>query len=110
MELENNKSTAPQQQTENPGPILDLQFLSRNFRKILLVVILGMSYIQLRYECESHLVNIARLKREINEVRYTGIATWGDLTQENRPENIIRRVSQNDIKLIKSDEPPVIIK
>lgn len=85
-------------------------FFERNFGKIVIVIILLMSYIQLRYEYEEKVVTIARLKREINDIRYTGIATWGQLTTESRPENIIRKVEGSDVKLVESSEPPVNIK
>lgn len=85
------------------------EFLHRNFGKILVVILLLMSYIQLRYEYEDCLTEISRLKAQRNDQRYTSIEKWGILTLKNRPEHIIEEVSKSNIELIESDEPPVII-
>ena len=85
------------------------EFLHRNFVKILVVILLLMSYIQLRYEYEDCLTEISKLKTQRNDQRYTSIEKWGILTLKNRPEHIIEEVSKNNIELIESDEPPVII-
>lgn len=85
------------------------EFLHRNFGKILVVILLLMSYIQLRYEYEDCLSEISKLKAERNDQRYTSIEKWGILTLKNRPEHIIEQVSKSDIELIESDEPPVVI-
>lgn len=85
------------------------EFVHRNFGKILVVILLLLSYIQLRYEYEDCLSEINKLKLERNDQRYTSIEKWGILTLKNRPEHIIEEVSKNNIELISSDEPPVII-
>ena len=85
------------------------EFLHRNFKKILVVVLLLMGFIQLRYEYEDSLSEISKLKAQRNDQRYTSIEKWGILTMKNRPEYIIEQVAKSDIELIESDEPPVII-
>ena len=59
---------------------------------------------------EDHIIAIARLKNERNDVRYTSIEKWGDLTVRNRPEVIKEKVADSDVDLIESDEPVVIIR
>lgn len=86
-----------------------MDFYHKNFGKILVVIILLLSYIQLRYEYEDCLANISALKKERNDVRYTSIEKWGILTLRNRPEAIRSRVASSDVNLKESDEPPVII-
>ena len=85
------------------------EFLHRNFKKILVVILLLMGFIQLRYEYEDCLSEISKLKAQRNDQRYTSIEKWGILTMKNRPGYIIEQVSKSDIQLIKSDEPPVAI-
>lgn len=85
------------------------EFLHRNFKKILTVVLLLLAFIQLRYEYEECLTQISKLKAFRNDQRYTSIEKWGDLTMKNRPEYIIEQVSKSNIELIESDEPPVVI-
>ncbi len=96
--------------SEDESPLFSKKFYEQNFQKILIVVILLISYIQLRYAYEDHIINLARLKNERNDVRYTSIEKWGDLTVRNRPEVIKQRVADSDVNLIESDEPAVIIK
>lgn len=88
---------------------MNMDFYHKNFGKILVVIILLLSYIQLRYEYEDCLANISALKKERNDVRYTSIEKWGILTLRNRPEAIRSRVASSDVNLKESDEPPVII-
>lgn len=86
------------------------KFFHRNFKKILVTIILLMSYIQLRYEYENHLLEIDKLKNERNDVRYTSIEKWSVLTRRNRPEVIRQRVAQSSVELVESDDRPVILK
>jgi len=94
---------------DDDEPLIDLKFFERNFGRILIVIIMVMGYIQMRYEFEERLVNVAKLKNEINVVRYNGIAKWGQLTVKSRPENIKSKVASSAVELIESDEPPVIL-
>ncbi len=93
----------------NDDSPMNMDFYHKNFGRILVVIILLLSYIQLRYEYEDSLANINALKRERNDVRYTSIEKWGILTLRNRPEEIRAKVASSEVKLIQSDEPPVII-
>lgn len=85
-------------------------FIEKNFGKIVLVIILLLTYIQMRYEYEDRIVTIAKLKRELSDIRYTSVEDWGRLTKAARPEVIREKIRQNNVELIESDEPPVRIK
>ena len=88
---------------------LSMKFYEQHSGKIIMVIILLLSYIQLRYEYEERILSIGRLKVERNDVRYTSIEKWGVLTTSNRPEAIRAKVANSDVQLIDSDERPVII-
>ena len=90
--------------------ILNKKFFEKNFKKILIVIILLMSYISLRYKYEECLVRIGRLKVERNDARYTSIEKWSILTGRNRPEVIRQKVAQSSVELVESGERPVMIK
>lgn len=90
--------------------LLDKKFFEKNLGKILIVIILLMSYIQLRYEYENHLLALGRLKSERNDVRYTSIEKWSILTGRNRPDLIRKKVAESSVDLIETDERPVILK
>jgi hypothetical protein len=96
--------------SDDQNLLFSKKFYEQNFQKILFIIILLISYIQLRYEYEDHIIAIARLKNERNDVRYTSIEKWGDLTVRNRPEVIKEKVADSDVDLIESDEPVVIIR
>ena len=96
--------------SDDQNLLFSKKFYEQNFQKILFIIILLISYIQLRYEYEDHIIAIARLKNERNDVRYTSIEKWGDLTVRNRPEVIKEKVGNSDVDLIESDEPVVIIR
>lgn len=94
---------------DDDNSFMNRAFIEKNFGKILIVIILLLSYIQLRYEYEDRILDIANLKRELNDVRYTSIEQWGRLTRDARPEVIKAKVANSDVKLKESDEPPVKI-
>ena len=96
--------------SDDQNLLFSKKFYEQNFQKILFIIILLISYIQLRYEYDDHIIAIARLKNERNDVRYTSIEKWGDLTVRNRPEVIKEKVADSDVDLIESDEPVVIIR
>lgn len=85
------------------------QFLERNFKRIIIVMILLLGYIQSRYEYEQRLIHIADLKHKRSDVRYISIEKWGVLTKYSRPEVIRERIANGSTELIESDEPPVKI-
>ena len=95
---------------EDDNALFNKEFYEKHFGKILVVIILLMSYVQLRYEYEDCLVSISRLKQERNDVRYTSIEKWGILTLRNRPEKIREQVANSGVGLIESDERPVWVK
>lgn len=89
---------------------MDPENISNNFGSILTLLFLLMAFVELRYECEEKLTEISRLKRELNDVRYTSIERWGDLTTLNNRVNIRKTIIKNNINLIESDEPAVKLK
>lgn len=95
---------------ENLNNPLKGDFFKNNFGKIIIVVILLLSYIDLRYEYEEAISKLGKLKQELADVRYTSIARWGELTGKNKPEVIRLKVAESDIELQPTDEPPILIK
>lgn len=85
-------------------------FYKKHFGKMIIVGILLMSYIDLRYEYEDAIYQLDKLKTELDEVRYTSIARWGELTGKNKPEVVRQKVAESDIELIPTDEPPILVK
>lgn len=92
---------------DNP---LSAEFIKKNFGKIIIVGILLMVYIDLRYEYEDAIYQLGKLKTELDEVRYTSIARWGELTGKNKPEVVRLKVAESKVELIPTNEPPILVK
>lgn len=85
-------------------------FYKKHFGKMIVIGILLMGYIDLRYEYESAIYKLGTLKKELDEVRYTSIARWGELTGKNKPEVVRLKVAESNVELIPTDEPPILVK
>lgn len=85
-------------------------FIEKNFGKIVFVIILLLTYIQMRYEYEDRILNIGNLKRELSDIRYTSVEDWGRLARDARPEVIREKIRTSNVELIESNDPPVRIK
>ena len=88
------------------GSPLTTEFISKNLGKIILVLFILYSHVQMRYAYEEVISELGTLKRQLADVRYTSIATWGELTSKNKPEIVRSKISDN-AQLISADEPPV---
>lgn len=82
------------------------EFVKNNLGKIILVLFLLYSHVQMRYTYEQSISEISALKKQLADVRYTSIATWGELTSKNKPEIVRSKISDN-AQLISADEPPI---
>ena len=83
-------------------------FYRKHLGKVIIVLFLLYSYVQMRYIYEETISELGALKRELADARYTSIATWGELTSKNKPE-IVRGKISNNANLISADEPPIKI-
>lgn len=84
-------------------------FYRKHLGKVILVLFLLYSYVQQRYTYDQAIAQIADLKDTLADVRYTSIATWGELTSKNKPEIVRSKISDN-AQLISADEPPIRVK
>lgn len=106
--LESWKQSAQQMMEGKSNPIT-AEFFSRNLGKIIIVLFILYSYVQMRYTYEETISQLGTLKTQLADVRYTSIATWGELTSRNKPEIVKSKISE-DAKLISADEPPIEVK
>ncbi len=82
------------------------EFYRKHLGKVFLLLFLMYSFIQMRYSHEELISEIGTLKTELADVRYTSIATWGELTSKNKPEIVKSKISES-ANLIAADEPPI---
>ncbi len=95
---------------EKTPSLLTRDFIIKHAAKLGIIIVAAWLYIGLRYNCEASLYHLNQLKEELNDVRYTTIARWGELTGKNKPDIIRRKVLQSDITLEAADEPPIRVK
>lgn len=94
----------------NESP-LSKEVIRTHFKKILVVVLMLMFYIELRYEYEQAVSDLATLKTTLDDERYRNIEDWGELTRRNRPDVIRRRAEESiNQQLETSSEPPYMVK
>ena len=84
------------------------EFYHKHLGKLIVVLLLFYCHIQMRYTYEETISQLAELKTQLAEVRYTSIAKWGELTSKNKPEIVRSKISQN-ADLISADEPPILV-
>ena len=95
------------EQSQSP---ISTDWFKRHWLKVGTLVIVAWCYIDLRYECEQAIVESTRLQEQLNDVRYTTITRWGELTGKNKPEIIRRKVAEADVELHATDDPPTRVR
>lgn len=90
-------------------------FLSGNFIRgqlglIVLIAICCLSHIALRYICQKDLVEIDRLKKELDDAKFNQLTRFSELTAKTRQSYVEEILRQNhDSTLQTSTNPPYII-
>lgn len=106
--IDNLKDNLGQMISGSNNP-LSAEFFSKNLGKIILVLFILYSYVQMRYTYEETISQLGTLKTQLADVRYTSIATWGELTSKNKPEIIKSKITEG-ANLISADEPPIEVR
>jgi len=82
------------------------EFYRKHLGKAFLLMFLMYIFIMMRYTHEELISEIGTLKTELADVRYTSIATFGELTSKNKPEIVKSKISEST-SLVAADEPPI---
>lgn len=85
------------------------EFYMKHLGKVIVVLFLLYSYVQLRYQYDQAVYDVSELKKELNNARYTSIAKWGELTRHNSPEHIRNQIT-NAADLETSSEAAFLLK
>lgn len=92
------------------GDFFTADFMKRNVGVILLVVAFTMLYVANRYSCQSNLLEIDRLTKELQDSKYKALSSASELTEKCRETNVLERLKNNKDTLLKqSSQPPYII-
>lgn len=92
------------------GDILTAQMLRNNIGLIVLVVLFAVIYITNRYQVQKNLIELDKLKTELDDAKYRALSSSSNLTEKSRESHVLESLSQGpDSTLKMSDRPPYII-
>lgn len=87
------------------GSVLTENFLLRNMRFILVLVLVMILFISHRYTMLQGMSDIERLQQELKDVKYEALTISSSLTEASRQGEIERRVEEEGLELEISNEP-----
>lgn len=89
------------------GDFFAAQILRRQIGVILLFVVFSLIYISNRYSCQKSMLEIDRLKEELQDAKYKALSTSSQLTEMSRQSNVLDMLKNcKDSTLKISDQPP----
>ena len=91
------------------GDILATDFIRRQTRLIVLVVVLVLFYIHNRYACQQQLIEIDRLKKELMDIRYDALTRGSELMERSRQSRIEEYITHRESDLQTATHPPYMI-
>lgn len=92
------------------GRIFLNEFLLRQGKLVLLIIMLIFFYMNNRMVCEKMLHKIDDLNKELTTTKYMAIITETELLQAGREQEIEKRIAEKGLNLIALDMPPYIVK
>lgn len=92
------------------GDILTNQMIRNNIWLIVLIVGIMVVYITNRYKVQKDLLEIDKLKQELEDAKYRALSSSSNLTERCRESHVLETLKQGpDSDLRQSDRPPFII-
>lgn len=92
------------------GDLLLSPFLQRQLGLFLLIAALIIVYVGNRYAFQQEQVQIKRLQKELEDVKYEALARSSELMEKSRESNIQRFIVEQGSELKISTDAPVVIK
>ncbi|MDR1372264.1 MAG: hypothetical protein LBJ17_03940 [Dysgonamonadaceae bacterium] len=92
------------------GDVLSEDFIAKNFKLIILIVLLLLAFISNRYACAKKLTKIEALKTELREVKYENLLISTEVTTHTRRSQIEKMLKQKGINLESSQSTTFKIK
>ena len=92
------------------GDILSARLLRNNIWLIITIVFFTIVYISNRYSVQKYLIDIDKLRNELNDAKYRALSSSSQLTEKTRESHILEILkTRKDSVLKMSDRPPYII-
>ncbi len=84
---------------------VSIHSILRNWKSILLVVVVLVLYIGNRYNCTKKMQEVRRLQSQIMELRHESVSLSSELTGIGHPSQIEKQLRNSDIELSPATEP-----
>lgn len=91
------------------GDILTNDFFKRQTRLLILIMILTVLYIDNRYSSQQELIEIDRLKKELDDVKYDALTRSSELMEKSRQSKIEEYISTQGSELQTATNRPYLI-
>lgn len=91
------------------GEVLLLPFFKRQFKLIVLIVLLAILYVSNRYSAQQEQIEIKKLKAELIDARYMSLSRSSELMKESRQSNVQKVLEDNKSEVKASTQPPILL-
>lgn len=92
------------------GDFFTSQILRRNILLVMLIGFFVIVYISNRYQCEKSMLEIDRLKKELQDAKYKALSTSSRLTEQSRQSNVLEMLKNNKDSVLRiASQPPFIV-
>lgn len=92
------------------GDILANDFLKRQTKLLILIMILTIFYISNRYSCQQEMIEIDKLKKNLTDIKYDALTRSSELMEKSRQSRIEEYISTQQSELQTATNPPYLIK
>lgn len=92
------------------GDFLATEFVRRQARLLVLIMVLVLFYISNRYECQQQMIRIEDLKEELTDIKYDALTRNSELMERSRQSRIEEYVATQQSDLQTATTPPYLIR
>ncbi len=92
------------------GRTLSKEYFANNWKRIAIIIVLMLVYINNRYNCQNKLAEINKLKIELTNAKYEALTRSSKLMMDSRQSEVEKQVEQRNLGLEISACPPYKLK
>jgi hypothetical protein len=92
------------------GDILAADFIRRQTKLMVLIMMFVIFYIHNRYAAQQQMIEIDRLKQELTDIKYDALIRNSELMEKSRQSRIEEYISKKEMELQTATNPPYLIK
>lgn len=92
------------------GDFLATEFIQRQARLLVLIMVLVLFYISNRYECQQQMIRIEDLKEQLTDIKYDALTRSSELMERSRQSRIEEYISTRESDLQTATTPPYLIR